>query len=83
MHNNIIDNLYNTGRIDQPGMVRINACILYACIIHNIHRKKKFFISNIIALSVNMYLQRLYCILVIQYSLNILPDLLDWLKLPR
>ena len=48
-----IDSLYNTGQINLPGIVKIVYNIL--CM----HFKKiKFFRSNIIALSVNMHLQR-------------------------
>ena len=46
-----IDNLYNSGRIDPPSIVRI----VYILHMHYtyVHRKIKFFNSNIIALSVN------------------------------
>ena len=58
-----IDNLYNTRQIDPPGMVRMVFILRVHCIC--IHRKIKFFNSNIIiTLSVNMLLQRVLCFLL-------------------
>ena len=57
-----IDHLYNTRLIDLPGIVKM----VYIICVHYmyIHRKiKNFFNNNIIALSVNMYLQRLIIVL--------------------
>ena len=49
-----IDNLYNTGRIDPPGMVMLYSLYsIHALIIHTSTLEIKFFISNIIALSMN------------------------------